>query len=49
MLLAVAVISLLMIGGVAGGQLVPGPLQSVAEISYEFVASRSAPPPARKA
>jgi F-type H+-transporting ATPase subunit a len=39
MLLAVAVISLLMIGGVAGGQLVPGRLQSVAEISYEFVAS----------
>jgi F-type H+-transporting ATPase subunit a len=28
-----------MIGGVAGGQLVPGRLQSVAEISYEFVAS----------
>jgi F-type H+-transporting ATPase subunit a len=39
MLLAVAVISLLMIGGVAGGQLVPGRMQSMAEISYEFVAS----------
>src|ERR1700758_2719598 len=39
MLLAVALISLLMIGGVAGGQLVPGRLQSMAEISYEFVAS----------
>ena len=39
MLLAVAIISLLMIGGVAGGSLVPGRLQSVAEISYEFVAS----------
>jgi F-type H+-transporting ATPase subunit a len=39
MLLAVAIISFLMIGGVAGGSLVPGRLQSVAEISYEFVAS----------
>src|SRR4249920_2117044 len=39
MLLAVALISLLMIGGVAGRRLVPGRLQSVAEISYEFVAS----------
>src|SRR5271168_1287835 len=34
---AVAAISLLMIG--VGRQLVPGRLQSVAEISYEFVAS----------
>jgi F-type H+-transporting ATPase subunit a len=39
MLVAVALISLLMIGGVAGGQLVPGRFQSMAEISYEFVAS----------
>src|ERR1700736_1211389 len=39
MLLAVALISLLMIGGVAGRQLVPGRFQSVAEISYEFVAN----------
>jgi F-type H+-transporting ATPase subunit a len=39
MLIAVALISFLMIGGVAGGQLVPGRLQSVAEITYEFVAS----------
>jgi F-type H+-transporting ATPase subunit a len=39
MLLAVAVISLLMIGGSAGRQLVPGRIQSVAELSYEFVAS----------
>jgi len=39
MLLAVALISLLMIGGVAGKQLVPGRFQSMAEISYEFVAS----------
>jgi F-type H+-transporting ATPase subunit a len=38
MFLAVAVISLLMIGGVARGQLVPGRFQSVAEITYEFVA-----------
>src|ERR1700709_1399120 len=37
MFLAVAVISLLMIG--TGRQLVPGRMQSVAEISYEFVAS----------
>jgi F-type H+-transporting ATPase subunit a len=36
---SVALISLLMIGGVAGRQLVPGRIQSLAEISYEFVAS----------
>jgi F-type H+-transporting ATPase subunit a len=39
MFLSVAVISLLMIGGSAGRQLVPGRVQSVAELSYEFVAS----------
>jgi len=39
MFLAVALISLLMIGGVAGRQLVPGRFQSMAEIAYEFVAS----------
>jgi F-type H+-transporting ATPase subunit a len=39
MLLAVVLISVLMIGGVAGGQLVPGRFQSMAEITYEFVAS----------
>src|SRR6266550_4775104 len=39
MFLSVAVISLLMIGGMAGRQLVPGRLQSIAEISYEFVAT----------
>src|SRR5215470_8599234 len=39
MLLAVVLISALMIGGVAGGQLVPGRFQSMAEITYEFVAS----------
>jgi F-type H+-transporting ATPase subunit a len=38
MFLAVAVISLLMIGGSAGRQLVPGRIQSMAELSYEFVA-----------
>jgi F-type H+-transporting ATPase subunit a len=38
MFLAVAVISLLMIGGVTKGQLVPGRFQSIAEITYEFVA-----------
>src|SRR5437764_8610118 len=37
MLVAVAVISLLMLA--SGTQLIPGRLQSVAEISYEFVAS----------
>jgi F-type H+-transporting ATPase subunit a len=37
MFLTVAVISLLMIG--TGRQLIPGRLQSVAEISYEFVAN----------
>src|SRR3954467_6852653 len=39
MFLAVAAISLLMIGGSAGRQLVPGRIQSIAELSYEFVAS----------
>src|SRR6266849_7102499 len=39
MFVSVAVISILMIGGVAGRQLVPGRFQSMAEISYEFVAS----------
>jgi F-type H+-transporting ATPase subunit a len=39
MFLAVALISILMIGGVAGRRLVPGRFQSIAEISYEFVAS----------
>ena len=39
MFLSVAVISLLMIGGSAGRQLVPGRIQSMAELSYEFVAS----------
>ena len=34
-----ALISLLMIGGFAGRQLVPGRIQSMAELSYEFVAS----------
>jgi F-type H+-transporting ATPase subunit a len=36
---SVALIALLMIGGVAGKQLVPGRIQSIAELSYEFVAS----------
>src|SRR5258707_7235870 len=39
MFLSVAVISLLMIGGSAGRQLVPGRIQSMAELSYEFVAN----------
>ena len=39
MFAAVALISILMIGGVAGRQLVPGRFQSIAEISYEFVAT----------
>ena len=36
---SVALISLLMIGGSAGRQLVPGRFQSIAELSYEFVAN----------
>src|SRR6202140_2017843 len=36
---SVALISLLMIGGVAGRRMVPGRIQSIAELSYEFVAS----------
>jgi F-type H+-transporting ATPase subunit a len=39
MFASVAIISLLMIAGSAGRQLVPGRIQSVAELSYEFVAS----------
>jgi F-type H+-transporting ATPase subunit a len=39
MFLAVALISILMIAGVSGPQLVPGRFQSMAEITYEFVAS----------
>jgi F-type H+-transporting ATPase subunit a len=39
MLLAVVLTAALMIGGVAGGRLVPGRFQSIAEITYEFVAS----------
>jgi F-type H+-transporting ATPase subunit a len=39
MFLAVAIISLLMIGGSAARQLVPGRLQSMAELTYEFVAT----------
>jgi F-type H+-transporting ATPase subunit a len=36
---SVALISLLMIGGVAGRHMVPGRIQSMAELSYEFVAN----------
>ena len=36
---SVALISLLMIGGMAGRRMVPGRIQSIAELSYEFVAS----------
>jgi F-type H+-transporting ATPase subunit a len=39
MFLTVVVISLLMLGGIAGGRLVPTRIQSVAELSYEFVAT----------
>jgi F-type H+-transporting ATPase subunit a len=39
MFLAVALISFLMIAGVSGRQLVPGRFQSMAEITYEFVAT----------
>src|SRR6266576_2335479 len=39
MFASVAVVSLLMIGGVAGRQRVPGRIQSIAELSYEFIAS----------
>src|SRR5579883_3205218 len=37
MFLAVAITALIMIGGSAGRQLVPGRFQSIAELSYEFV------------
>jgi F-type H+-transporting ATPase subunit a len=36
---SVALISLLMIGGMAGRRLVPGRIQSIAEIAYEFIAT----------
>jgi len=38
MLVTVAIISVLTIGGVAGARLVPGRFQSIAEMSYEFAA-----------
>jgi F-type H+-transporting ATPase subunit a len=39
MLLAVVLTLVLMIGGAAGGKLVPGRFQSMAELTYEFVAA----------
>lgn len=39
MFASVAIISLLMIAGSSGRQLVPGRIQSMAELSYEFVAA----------
>jgi F-type H+-transporting ATPase subunit a len=39
MMLAVALIALLMIGATSGRALIPGRLQAIAEMSYEFVAS----------
>src|SRR6201985_1216344 len=39
MLLAVVIIAVLMIGGSAGKQLVPGRFQSIAEISSDFIAA----------
>ena len=39
MFLSVGLISFLMIGGVAGRQMVPGRFQSMAELAYEFVAN----------
>ena len=39
MLVTVAVICLLTVGGFAGRQLVPGRFQSMAELSFEFVAN----------
>jgi F-type H+-transporting ATPase subunit a len=38
MLVAVGLIAALMLGATAGRQLIPGRLQSIAELSYEFVA-----------
>ena len=38
MLIAIAVIALLMIGGTSRRAVVPGRLQAIAEISYEFMA-----------
>jgi F-type H+-transporting ATPase subunit a len=39
MFVSVALISLLMIGGMAGRRMVPNRIQSIAEIAYEFVAT----------
>ena len=39
MLISVALIFLLLLGTTAGRRLVPGRLQSLAELSYEFVAT----------
>jgi len=38
MLLAVVLLTVFLIGGTAGGRLVPGRFQSAAELTYEFVA-----------
>ena len=46
MFAALAVIALLMLGATGSRALVPGRLQSIAEMSYEFVATHSAAPPA---
>src|SRR5882762_8704263 len=39
MVLAIVLTALLLLGATAGRELVPGRLQSVAELSYEFVAN----------
>ena len=49
MLIALALILLLMLGATSSRALVPGRLQSVAEMSYEFVATRCEAAPAPKA
>jgi len=49
MFASVAVIALLMIGGSAGRKLVPDRIQSIAELSYEFIASMIKTPPAWRA
>ena len=49
MFVIVALVSVFLIGGTARRAVVPGRLQSMAEVFYEFVANRCPPLPAPRA
>ena len=48
MLISLGIIALLMLGATSARAMVPGRLQGVAEMSYEFVATRCKAPPDRR-